>query len=154
MGERSSSRSHVLVRASLTNARASAVATAILSWCTPASSRSPASARFLQRGTLLSRVSSLWTLRQAWARVYHSQPMINCAWRNILTASFLSAFKYCAKRARRNPRKRKRETEKRTEGMRRRWWEKEEEVVYRGTPGKKGIVLKGGEPLTFNSHAA
>lgn len=32
--------------------------------------------------------------------------MINCAWRNILTASFLSAFKYRAKRARRNSRER------------------------------------------------
>lgn len=57
------------------------------------------------RGTLLSRVSFLWTLRRALARVYHSQLMINCAWRNILTASFLSAFKYRAKRARRDPRR-------------------------------------------------
>lgn len=32
--------------------------------------------------------------------------MINCAWRNILTASFLSAFKYRAKRARKNSRER------------------------------------------------
>lgn len=140
-------RGAVLVRASLTNARekSSGGPFLVLGLALRAVTLS------LQRGTLLSRVSFLWTLRRARACVYHSQPMINCAWRNILTASFLSAFKYRAKRARRNSRERE-------EWREWRWRRRQRRKVYRGTLGKRGgggrVVPKGEEPLTLLTRAA
>lgn len=42
---------------------------------------------------ILSRVSLFFPPDFESRRAYHSQPIINCAWRNILTASFLPVFK-------------------------------------------------------------
>lgn len=45
------------------------------------------------------------TLRDESRRAYHSQPIINCAWRNILTASFLPVFKAVQRKKERKDRK-------------------------------------------------